>query len=197
MEIPLYALTPPADAFTADATLPSSDPTIVDLTTADLTATDQTATDGVQATRHRILLSTTSSDSHTWNLMFLQLLLEECGHEVVNLGPCVPDALLVETARDCRPSAIVISTVNGHGRIDGARVARAVRRDPEIAPLPMVIGGKLGIEGTSSDDEVSRLLEAGFDAVFIGEANPDELPTALRRMLPAGRPELSEASRVC
>ena len=144
---------------------------------------------------HRILLSTTSSDSHTWNLMFLQLLLEECGHEVVNLGPCVPDALLVETARSRRPSAIVISTVNGHGRIDGARVVRAVRRDPEIAQLPMVIGGKLGIEGTSSDDEVSRLLEAGFDAVFIGDANPDELPTALSRMLPARRPELSEASR--
>jgi methylaspartate mutase sigma subunit len=191
MEIPLSALTPPA-VVTADDTLPSSDPAIVDLTTAELTATD-----GVQADRHRILLSTTSSDSHTWNLMFLQLLLEECGHEVVNLGPCVPDDLLVETARSCRPSAIVISTVNGHGRIDGARVVRAVRRDAEIAHLPVVIGGKLGIEGTSSDDEVSRLLEAGFDAVFIGEANPDELPTALSRMLPAGRPELSEACRVC
>ena len=196
MEIPLYALTPPA-AVTADDTLPSSDPTIVGLTTADLTATELVATDGVRASRHRILLSTTSSDSHTWNLMFLQLLLEECGHEVVNLGPCVPDALLVETARSCDPSAIVISTVNGHGRIDGARVARAVRRDPEIAQLPMVIGGKLGIEGTSSDDEVSRLLEAGFDAVFIGDANPDELPSALSRMLPAGRPELSEACRAC
>ena len=60
----------------------------------------------------------------------------------------------------------------------------------------MVIGGKLGIEGTSSDDEVSRLLEAGFDAVFIGDANPDELPTALSRMLPAPRPELSEACHV-
>ncbi len=94
------------------------------------------------------LLSTTSSDSHTWNLMFLQLLLEERGHEVVNLGPCVPDDLLVETARSCRPSAIVISTVNGHGRIDGARVAQAVRQDPETAQLPMMIGGKLGIEGT-------------------------------------------------
>ena len=147
------------------------------------------------ATGRRILLSTTSSDSHTWNLMFLQLLLEECGHEVVNLGPCVPDALLVETARSCRPSAIVISTVNGHGRIDGARVARAVRRDPELTQLPMMIGGKLGTEG-GSDDEVSRLLEAGFDAVFIGDANPDELPTALSRMLPARRPELSEAGRV-
>jgi methylaspartate mutase sigma subunit len=191
MEIPLSALTPPA-AVTADDTLPNDPP-----------SADLTAADGGPATRHRILLSTTSSDSNTWNLMFLQLLLEECGHEVVNLGPCVPDNLLVETARSCRPSAIVISTVNGHGQIDGARVVRAVRRDPEIAQLPMVIGGKLGIEGTSSDDEVSRLLEAGFDAVFIGDANPDELPTALSRMLqaprvlPARRPELSEACRVC
>ena len=148
------------------------------------------------ATGHRILLSTTSSDSHTWNLMFLQLLLEERGHEVVNLGPCVPDDLLVETARSCRPSAIVISTVNGHGRIDGARVAQAVRQDPQTAQLPMMIGGKLGIEGTSSDDEVSRLLEAGFDAVFIGDTHPDELPTTLSRMLPARRPELNEACHV-
>jgi methylaspartate mutase sigma subunit len=147
------------------------------------------------ATGHRILLSTTSSDSHTWNLVFLQLLLEELGHEVVNLGPCVPDDLLVETARSCRPDAVVISTVNGHGRIDGARVARALRRDPETAHLPMMIGGKLGIEGTSSDDEVSRLIEAGFDAVFV-DANPDELPTTLGRMLPGRQPELSGARHV-
>jgi methylmalonyl-CoA mutase cobalamin-binding subunit len=174
MEIPLSPLTPPA-VVTADDP-PHSEPTA--------------------GTGHRILLSTTSSDSHTWNLVFLQLLLEECGHEVLNLGPCVPDALLVETARSHRPSAIVISTVNGHGRIDGARLARAVRRDPEIAQVPMMIGGKLGIAGTSSDDEVSRLLEAGFDAVFIGDTSPDELPTTLTRMLPAARPELSEACRV-
>jgi methylaspartate mutase sigma subunit len=148
--------------------------------------------DDIAPRTHRILLSTTSSDSHTWNLVFLQLLLEERGHEVVNLGPCVPDDLLVETARSCRPDAIVISTVNGHGRIDGARVAGVVRRDPETAHLPMMIGGKLGIAGTSSDDEVSRLLEAGFDAVFTGDASPDELPTTLSRMLP----EPSGASRV-
>jgi methylmalonyl-CoA mutase cobalamin-binding subunit len=184
LEIPLFALTPSA-AVTADDTLPT------DPTNGDLTATDR-----VPAIGHRILLSTTSSDSHTWNLMFLQLLLEECGFEVVNLGPCVPDALLVETARSCRASAIVISTVNGHGRIDGARVVGAVRRDPDIAQLPMVIGGKLGIEGPSSDDEVSRLLEAGFDAVFIGDVSPDELPTALSRMLPARQRELSEAGHV-
>jgi methylmalonyl-CoA mutase cobalamin-binding subunit len=155
------------------------------------------STDALAPTGHRILLSTTSSDSHTWNLMFLQLLLQESGHEVVNLGPCVPDTLLLEAARSCRPTAIVISTVNGHGRIDGARVARAVRQEPEIAKLPMMIGGKLGIDGTSSDDEVLRLLEAGFDAVFTGDSSPDELPTALTRLLPAPRHELCEAGGVC
>jgi hypothetical protein len=67
---------------------------------------------------------------------------------------------------------------------------------PEIAELPLMIGGKLGIEGTSSDDEVSRLLEAGFDAVFTGDVSPDELPTTLSWMLPAWRRELSGAGHV-
>jgi methylaspartate mutase sigma subunit len=184
LETPLSATTPPTAA-------PADDPPNSDGTAP-----------AVPRTGHRILLSTTSSDSHTWNLVFLQLLLEECGHEVVNLGPCVPDALLVETARDRRPCAIVISTVNGHGRIDGARVARAVRRDPEIAQLPMVIGGKLGIEGTTSDDAVSGLLGAGFDAVFAADADPGELTATLgrmlpaHRMLPAWRPEPVEAGHV-
>jgi hypothetical protein len=50
---------------------------------------------------------------------------------------------------------------------------------------------------TATTPEVSRLLEAGFDAVFTGEVSPDELPATLTRMLPARRPELSEACRVC
>jgi hypothetical protein len=32
--------------------------------------------------------------------------------------------------------------------------------------------------------------------VFIGDTHPDELPTTLSRMLPARRPELSEACHV-
>ena len=190
LETPLSATTPPTAATADDP--PRSDDTATELSTAA----------AVPATGHRILLSTTSSDSHTWNLVFLALLLEECGHEVVNLGPCVPDALLVETARDRRPCAIVISTVNGHGRVDGARAARAVRRDPDVAHLPMLIGGKLGIDGTSSDAELSDLLEAGFDAVFAGDADPAELAATLRRMLPAhpvppaGRPQLCEVGHV-
>jgi methylmalonyl-CoA mutase cobalamin-binding subunit len=146
---------------------------------------------------HRILLSTTSSDAHTWNLVFLQLLLEESGHDVLNLGPCVPDDLLLETARRHRPTAVVISTVNGHGRIDGARVARLLRQDPATADLPVMIGGKLGTDGPSSDAEVLGLLEAGFDAVFTADSRPDELAHALAALTPAPRRAACEVRRAC
>lgn len=113
-----------------------------------------------------VLLSTVSSDSHTWNLVYLKLLLEEHGYRVSCLGACVPDDLLIGTARRQRPDAIVISSVNGHGAMDGARVARALREDPMTAPIPLVIGGKLGLAG--SDDELlrRRLRHAGYTAVF-------------------------------
>ncbi|MEU0548226.1 cobalamin-dependent protein [Micromonospora sp. NPDC005979] len=123
----------------------------------------------------RVLLSSVSSDSHTWNLVYLQLLLEEAGHQVTNLGACVPDDLLVETAARWRPSVIVISSVNGHGHLDGARLIGRVRADARIRHIPAVIGGKLGIAG---DDRpyVERLAAAGFDLVFPQGSDVTELP---------------------
>jgi methylmalonyl-CoA mutase cobalamin-binding subunit len=103
----------------------------------------------------------------------------------------VPDALLVESAQLHRPDAIVITTVNGHGRTDGTRVIRALREQPATRSVPVIIGGQLGIDGPSSDEQVRRLLEAGFDAVFVPAADPGELPAALARMLPS-RPALKE-----
>ncbi|MGQ4416103.1 methylaspartate mutase, partial [Streptomyces sp. SAS_269] len=34
-----------------------------------------------------VVVSSLASDAHTWNLVFLQLLIEESGFDVVNLGP--------------------------------------------------------------------------------------------------------------
>ncbi|MFF0410659.1 cobalamin B12-binding domain-containing protein [Kitasatospora sp. NPDC004745] len=107
-----------------------------------------------------------ASDSHTWNLVFLQLLLEELGHRVTNLGACVPDGLLLAECRRIEPDLIVISSVNGHGHQEGLRVIPALRACPELRTTPTVIGGKLGIAGADDPDRERTLLEAGFDAVF-------------------------------
>ena len=113
-----------------------------------------------------VLIAGTSSDSHTWNLTYLQLVLEERGHAVRNLGPCVPPALLAAQARRHRTDLVVISSVNGHGAVDGLAAIRALRDRPELVGLPVVIGGKLTVHGTADRSVEDRLLEAGYDAVF-------------------------------
>lgn len=127
----------------------------------------------VTRTGRRVLLSTVSSDSHTWNLVYLQLWLEEHGCEVVNLGACVPVRLLVETAATLRPELLVISSVNGHGHIDGLKAITALRADVRTRALPAVIGGKLGILGEADSARSSALTSAGFDAVFWDTSNAE------------------------
>lgn len=117
-----------------------------------------------------IVVTSVASDSHTWNLVFLQLTLEELGHRVLNLGACVPDGLLVDECRRCRPDLVVISSVNGHGFRDGARVIGCLRACPELATTPIVIGGKLGIAGPAGRRNSDELRSAGFDAVFDDDA---------------------------
>jgi methylaspartate mutase sigma subunit len=127
-----------------------------------------------------VVVSSVSSDSHTWNLVFLQLLLEELGFEVVNLGACVPDDLLVSECLSIRPSMVVISSVNGHGYQDALRVIVRLRARPELARVPMVIGGKLGTSGGQTAQQVDDLLAHGFDAVFDDRADG---PASFRRFI--------------
>jgi methylaspartate mutase sigma subunit len=113
-----------------------------------------------------VVVTSVASDSHTWNLVFLQLTLEELGHRVVNLGACVPDDLLVTECLRRLPDLVVVSSVNGHGFLDGTRLIRRIRERPELATTPVVIGGKLGIAGPGGRDTRDQLRSAGYNAVF-------------------------------
>jgi methylaspartate mutase sigma subunit len=136
--------------------------------------------------RRTAVVTGLASDAHTWNLVFLQLFIEELGYEVVNLGSCVPDDLLVEVVRRRSPDVVVVSTVNGHGYHDGLRVIRKLRCG-ETGRIPVVIGGKFGITATERASRLAELVAAGFDAVF-DDGDGREL-AALRGLfaqLPAG-----------
>ena len=135
--------------------------------------------------RPLVLLSSVSSDSHTWNLVFLQLLLEETGHDVVNVGACVPDELLLSECVAHRPDAVVISTVNGHGHVDGRRLIARLRADERLSGLPVVIGGKLGVGGGRDAGLASELVAAGFDTVFADGADVRRFVGYIGSVLPA------------
>ncbi|MEU0008771.1 cobalamin-dependent protein [Streptomyces sp. NPDC006314] len=144
-------------------------------------------TDPRTAPRQTVLVTSMASDSHTWNLVYLQLLLEELGYDVVNLGPCVPDDLLVSRCAGTDPAFVVISSVNGHGHQDGLRVIRKLRAHPDLITTPVVIGGKLGVDGMSSA-RAHALREAGFDEVFEEVADPAAALAAFAGSLPHAAP---------
>ncbi|MBQ1076209.1 cobalamin-dependent protein [Micromonospora sp. C31] len=118
-----------------------------------------------QAAR-KVLLTGTVSDSHTWNLVFLELFLTEQGYAVDNLGPCVPVELLVRRCRAYAPDLVVVSSVNGHGYADGLAAVTALRAEPDLADVPVVIGGNLGLDGRDDAHRRARLRAAGYQAVF-------------------------------
>lgn len=119
--------------------------------------------------QQRALISSFPSDAHTWNLVFLQLLVEEYGLEVHNLGACVPLEHLVDNCLALRPDLLVLSSVNGHGYTEGSRVIGVIRSTLGLEEMCVVIGGKLTTRGMLSEQEVRSLLEDGFDAVFSDE----------------------------
>jgi methylaspartate mutase sigma subunit len=119
----------------------------------------------------RMVVAGTASDAHTWNLIYLQLLLEEAGHLVTNFGPCVKDEILLTRCRRTMPDLVVLSTVNGHGRQDGARIIKLLRDAPDLRGVPVVIGGMLGLAGPEGSAAARTLLDAGFDAVFGAHAD--------------------------
>jgi hypothetical protein len=61
---------------------------------------------------------------------------------------------------------LAISTINGHGVIDGIELGRQIAAlPPHIRPIA-VVGGKLGISGPCPPESVAALKAAGFHAVF-------------------------------
>lgn len=163
------------------------------------------------------LLSTVESDSHTWNLTYLQLFLEERDIEVINLGPCVSHQETIDAIEARQPDAVVISSVNGHGLRQGkALVAHARASLGSLAPA-FVIGGKLTTDASEHEEVRKQLLSAGYDEVFVGNDSIEDfrlwlgsfrvqplslsmrsaprctLPLRLRTRVAVGERDLSEA----
>lgn len=122
----------------------------------------------------KALLTSIVSDSHTWNLVYMQLVLEEYGYEVVNLGNCVPTKELISAAYYHHPDLIVVSSINGHGYIEGLEIIKAIKNQDLLQNIKTVIGGKLDIAGGEDVNCLAKLVEAGFDGVFLGENSIDD-----------------------
>jgi len=134
--------------------------------------------------RRQALLTTVPSDAHSWPLVFIQMFLEENGCEVENLGTCVPFDLVVDTCRRTSPDLVVLSTVNGHGYMEGVELARRLAALPNRSQMKLVAGGKLGTEKELEPYYADELRRAGFDGVYYGPDALNEFVEFLDREVP-------------
>ncbi|MFJ4192654.1 cobalamin B12-binding domain-containing protein [Pseudomonas sp. NPDC089534] len=113
------------------------------------------------------LLATVPSDSHSWNLVFMEFLLNDLGYKVENLGPNTPMDEVIDRLNRKGNAIVVVSTVNGHGYLEGAELAERIRSETRHAG-GLYIGGKICTE--NDDRTIARhsetLRAAGFDEVF-------------------------------
>lgn len=120
----------------------------------------------------KVVIATIPSDSHMWNLVYLEMLLTEAGHQVINLGPCTPPHMIVDAVCTEKADAVVISSVNGHAHLEAPEIARQIRKDDDCANITLIVGGKLGINGHANIQHAGILLSAGFNAVFEATSTP-------------------------
>lgn len=115
------------------------------------------------------LISSVESDSHMWNLVYMQLFLEEKGFTVNNLGCCVPADIVIDTAEKSNPDLVLISSVNGHGFSQGKELMEKAAHKLTRKRPKMVIGGKLSVQTSDNAEIEQQLQSAGYDGVFTGD----------------------------
>ncbi len=133
------------------------------------------------------VVATTPDDSHVWNLLGVQLKLEERGYGVLNLGACTPAELLAETIRDRRPALVVISTVNGHGALSVPKVLDVLFQYQIQHLAPIAVGGLLTTEPDKAQGAARAIEDDSAAQVFIGEDAWHRFDRFLAERGPGGR----------
>ncbi|MFS8573319.1 MAG: response regulator, partial [Clostridia bacterium] len=96
---------------------------------------------------------------------FLQLALTEQGYEVVLAAD---GGTALQLAREMRPDVILLDWVMP--RMNGAQVLQALRRDPQLRQVPVILmTGSVGVDEITSEFGVRWVLEKpfGIDDLFV------------------------------
>lgn len=115
--------------------------------------------------RLTVVLGVIGADCHAVGNKIIDHVLSEQGIKVVNLGVMVSQDEFIDAAIETGASAILVSSIYGHGEIDciGFR-GRCVERGLES--MVLYVGGNLVIGKRPFEEVETLFIEMGFDRVF-------------------------------
>ena len=127
---------------------------------------------------NRIVLGVIGADVHAVGNKILEMVLEEAGFEVINLGVMVSQEEFINAAVESDAGAIWVSSLYGHGEID-CRGLRERCVEAGIGHILLYLGGNLTVGEAAFPAVERRFREMGFDRVFPPGTAPEEGIAAL------------------
>jgi methylaspartate mutase sigma subunit len=117
-----------------------------------------------------LILGVIGADCHAVGNKIIDHVLTEQGFKIVNLGVMVSQDEFIDAAIETGASAILVSSIYGHGEIDclGFR-GRCIERGLEN--IVLYLGGNLVIGKRPFDEVEALFIEMGFDRVFSPSTN--------------------------
>lgn len=129
-----------------------------------------------------IILGVIGADVHAVGNKILELTFNDAGFKVVNLGVMVSQEEFINAAVESAASAILVSSLYGHGELD-CRGLREQCRESGIGEILLYVGGNL-VVGKRTFSEVEQLFrELGFDRVYPPGVMPEVAINDLKKDL--------------
>lgn len=115
--------------------------------------------------KYTIILGVIGSDCHAVGNKILDYEFTAAGFNVVNIGVLSPQEDFINAAIETGASAILVSSLYGHGEID-CRGMRAKCDEAGLNHVPLYIGGNLVIGKMPFLEVESKFKEMGFERVY-------------------------------
>ncbi|WP_053956757.1 methylaspartate mutase subunit S [Inediibacterium massiliense] len=119
-----------------------------------------------------IVLGVIGADCHAVGNKVLDFALTEAGFEVVNIGVLSSQEDFINAAIETNASAIIVSSLYGHGEID-CRGLREKCEEAGLKDILLYVGGNLVVGKQDFDEVKKRFEDMGFDRVYAPGTPPE------------------------
>lgn len=112
-----------------------------------------------------IVMGVIGADVHAVGNRILEYAFSEAGFKVINLGVMVAQEEYIEAAIESDASAILVSSLYGHGELD-CQGFKEKCIEAGLGDIPLYIGGNLVVGKQDFDEVKKKFLDLGFDRVY-------------------------------
>ena len=129
-----------------------------------------------------VVIGVIGADVHAVGNKIMERILSDAGFKVVNVGVMASQDEFVHAAIETDASAIIVSSLYGHGELD-CRGLREKCVEAGIGNILLYVGGNIVVGKQDFEEVKQRFLNMGFNRVYPPGTQVDEAIDDLRNDL--------------